>query len=271
MSNQNKFKIVLERIEEAEQLLMIGVEKGSLSSIERDILLEKLRSCYEMLLFDKKDETFSHVTSHDIIQKAEKVKVEPAKEVSSPPVEAIVTPLISPTRKSSSEPVFEIEADEDKEEVSSIDPLTSTLAEENKKTRSEKTEEPESIKNIKHDIDINGKHEKDKSPILAEKFQGKKKFRNEAFGVGKKDMASKLQNKPIQDLTKAIGINDKFLFTKELFNGNAELYAKTILKLNEFTDINDALFFVQDNFSWDDKNEAANQLMELVRRKLLID
>ena len=91
------------------------------------------------------------------------------------------------------------------------------------------------------------------------------------LGNGKKDIASVLKSKPISDLTKAIGINDKFLFTKELFGGNAEVYAKTIKKLNDFDNINDAIIFIQDNFSWDDGNEAADQLIELVRRKLLHD
>ncbi len=254
MSNQINFRKVLERIQEAEQLIRIGIEKGSLSTIERDILLEKLRASYEILLFDRKDDSESPSVVQDFSKNVQKIKVEPSKEVDLPKLEPEVKTITSSSKQVSQAPIQEIEPEQKEATVEEEDIMI---------------DEDVKLPKIEPEIDVNGIHEKIKSPVLGEKFQGKKKFRNEALGAGKKDMASKLQNKPIYDLTKAIGINDKFLYTKELFNGNAELYAKTIHKLNEFTDINDALIYVQDNFSWDDKNEAANQLMELVRRKLL--
>jgi hypothetical protein len=253
MSNQINFKKVLERVQEAEQLIRIGIEKGSLSTIERDILLEKLRTTYEFLLFDKKDESVSPTVHQVFSQKVEKIKVETSKEIELPKVEPEVKTLTSSNKQISHKPVQKIEPEQNESAVEKENII----------------DEVDEVPQIEHEIEFNGSQEKIKPPVLGDKFQGTKKFRNEALGAGKKDMASKLQNKPIHDLTKAIGINDKFLFTKELFNGNAELYAKTIYKLNEFSDINDALIYVQENFSWDDKNEAANQLMELVRRKLL--
>jgi hypothetical protein len=254
MSNQINFKKVLERVQEAEQLIRIGIEKGSLSTIERDILLEKLRASYEILLFDRKDNLESPSVVQDFSKNIQKIKVEPSKEVELPKVEPEVKTITSSSKQTSHKPDQEIEPKQNESAVEEEDIFT---------------EEVDELPKIEHEIYVNGSQEKIKPPVLGDKFQGTKKFRNEALGAGKKDMASKLQNKPIHDLTKAIGINDKFLYTKELFNGNAELYAKTIQKLNEFSDINDALIFIQENFSWDDKNEAANQLMELVRRKLL--
>ena len=48
--------------------------------------------------------------------------------------------------------------------------------------------------------------------------------------------------KKIDDLNAAIGINEKFLFTNELFDGNTEQFLKTIevLKKNETEDEDDA-------------------------------
>ncbi len=107
------------------------------------------------------------------------------------------------------------------------------------------------------------------STILADKYQGKRKFRNEIMAEHhqKMDMQTKLQNKPIHDLTKAIGINDKFLFIKELFNNNSELYNQTISHLNQLTDLNDAIIYLQENFEWDATNEVAINFIDLVRRK----
>jgi hypothetical protein len=289
MGNQINYKNVLERIQEAEQLLKIGIEKGSLSAIERDILLEKLRGSYEMLLFEKKPEQINPTLQQIVSHKVEKIKVEPTREILAPSREPEIKPAAQPKKSS---PPQSIETKTQKKEEVHSEILTKEIRNASHKGKlldvdersdnrlidiepevaiEQNTEDQaaETSTEIEENKESIGYADKSQAPILGEKYQGKKKFRNETLGIGKQDMASKLQNKPILDLTKAIGINDKFLFTKELFNGNAELYARTIRKLNDFTDINDALFFIQDNFNWDSKNEAANQLMELVRRKLL--
>jgi len=268
MGNRNSFKSVLERLLEAEQLLKIGIERGTLSSIERDILLEKLRSSYEQLLFDRPSEApKSSIENSTTI--VEKIKVESTQEVKTPDA-PIEVPQATKPKEAPVQPSVRVEELKEQAQVKH---------EVEEEVVFEVTEEEVDSKTIEAEIVIeetsytstevkstNGNGEK---TILAEKFHGKKKFRNEMLGTGKKDMSSVLQNKPISDLTKAIGINDKFLYTKELFSGNAELYSRTIKQLNDYTDINDALIYIQENFNWDDNNEAANRLIDLVRRKLL--
>lgn len=260
MGNRNLFNKVIEHLNDAQQLLKIGVEKGKLSTIERDILLEKLRASYENLLFDKDFEPQLIEKKEDATPKHEQLVVKSTKEVVIPSEKEDLPKHTNSDEKYNDSFLENNEAE--------------TISLEEHNTHSETTENDivmEEDHYIEQDNDQQIEtSEKMHTETLGEKYQGKKKFRNEVLSAGKKDMASILQNKPITDLTKAIGINDKFLFTKELFSGNAELYAKTIRKLNDFTDINDALFFIQDNFSWDDKNEAANQLIDLVRRKLMI-
>ena len=257
MDNRNVLEHVLSRLTEAEQLVKIGIEKNKLSPIERDILLEKLRSCYEMLLFDKQPDAPAK-PKQEII--AEKPKVEEKVNESAIQTEKFAEQIL-PTPKEKpvkQDVVIENKSIKIEEKVKAITP---TIIE---KPKVEEKIEEQSIEPQNDTSDRSASH------TIGEKYQGTKKFRNETLSSNKKDMSSVLQNKPIGDLTKAIGINDKFLFTKELFSGNAELYSKTIRQLNEFTDINDALIFIQENFSWDEKNEAANQLIDLVRRKLLI-
>jgi hypothetical protein len=274
MGNRNSFKLVLERLLEAEKLLNIGIERGSLSSIERDILLEKLRASYEQLLFDKVTDESKKV---EITPKVEQIKVEPVQEISKPQTQVEI-PQVAPHKPQPKAPVMEQETRESAyEEVKmeakqvEIHETTEIISKEKEDLELDITSRKSKSDSISAKVEVRVTDiDKASTSTLAEKYQGKKKFRNETLGNGKKDVASILQNKPIGDLTKAIGINDKFLFTKELFNGNAELYARSIRQLNEFTDINDALIYIQENFNWDGKNEAANQLIDLVRRKLLI-
>lgn len=297
MGSKNNFKLVLERIIEAQELLKIGVERGSLSPIERDILLEKLRASYEVILFDKahlaatKPAEEQMVSAADNPQAPDEQKVRDSElssdeKSASGKVSAKEEPTPNPSDRQKES--VELEAQPQTNETTKVD---FTLEEEPNLNIDDEPEErdvvidnegtvltsslevPEQGGNFEGHGNGNGNGRSDtiSTTILGEKFQGKKKFRNEILSSGKKDVASYLKNKPISDLTKAIGINDKFLFTKELFNGNAELYANSIKQLNSYTDINDALIYIQENFSWDESNEAANQLIDLVRRKLLHD
>lgn len=133
------------------------------------------------------------------------------------------------------------------------------------------TVQPRSTNLAKHEpkADKTPQDHEESSAILADKYQGKRKFRNEVIAEQhqKIDMQSKLQNKPITDLAKAIGINDKFLFIKELFGGDADLYNQTIKHLNQVTDLNEAIIHIQENFDWDPDNETAMAFIDLVRRK----
>ena len=267
MDSKKNFKEAIGRIQDAEQLLQVGAERGKLSVIERDILLEKLRACYELVLFDRFN---ADAQLEQLPEEKESNPPHPKQDNAANTLNNNLSePLNSADSVDRADPLPKVDKIDIKEEVKPRNAEGNTdksLSEEIAEEIEFVEPEPVVIENTLEDYESgNGK------TTLAERYQGKTKSRNETLGNGKKDIASVLKGKPISDLTKAIGINDKFLFTKELFGGNAGLYTKTIKTLNNFDDINDAIIFIQDNFSWDDSNEAANQLIELVRRKLLHD
>lgn len=291
MGNKNNFKLVLERLVDVQELINVEIENGTFSAIERDMLLEKLRNSYEQILFGKEEpqkptmaEDFSGIhseTQAELKSTESTPSVLKSSQANKVEVEENINETVPEDIQGVEEPF--VDQQNQVETTDAIDKDFALDEEPKGMDEGEPNIDAEYLEPDTHDmyseqedssveIDAENNVRKETStPILAEKFQGKKKFRNEVLGSGKKDIASHLKNKPISDLTKAIGINDKFLFTKELFNGNAELYAKSIKQLNSFDDINDALIFIQENFSWDENNEAANQLIDLVRRKLLYD
>lgn len=85
-------------------------------------------------------------------------------------------------------------------------------------------------------------------------------------------LGTKFQHAKVEDLTKAISLNDKFLFIKELFNNKGEEFSTAIQKLNRCTDIDEA-FQEIDNlkryYLWDTTTAAFLSLCDLVRRKFL--
>ena len=108
--------------------------------------------------------------------------------------------------------------------------------------------------------------------VLGETFaNGNGVAMNEVLGkqTAHADVASKLQSQSISgDLRQCIGINDRFMLIRSLFNGNADQYAAAIAQLNAFTDLNDALLYIQENYQWDPDSEGVRLLVDLLERKL---
>ena len=72
----------------------------------------------------------------------------------------------------------------------------------------------------------------------------------------------------IDDLRSAIGINDKFLMIRDLFNGDGQMYENTITTLNEFDDLDECMIYIVENFAWNPDSDGARLLMGLIQRKL---
>ena len=85
-------------------------------------------------------------------------------------------------------------------------------------------------------------------------------------------LAARLQRKPVTDLIAAIGINDKFLFLNELFNGSMEKYNKSIRSLNSFSTLLGAKTYMSElqiEFQWDCTSDAYKKLNDLVERRFI--
>jgi len=83
-------------------------------------------------------------------------------------------------------------------------------------------------------------------------------------------LAAKLARKKIENLSNGIGINEKFLFTNELFEGNTEHFLTTIEELNNcvsFTEANKKLLAVAQKRSWILEEEPYLKLQSLLSRK----
>lgn len=72
----------------------------------------------------------------------------------------------------------------------------------------------------------------------------------------------------IDDIRKAIGLNDKFLLLRDLFAGDVALYERTIDRLNSFEDLDECMIYIVENFRWNPDSEGARMLVSLIERKL---
>ena len=85
----------------------------------------------------------------------------------------------------------------------------------------------------------------------------------------KKNIANTLLTTPVTDIEKAIGVNDRFLFIRELFNGDADSYDKSIKLINQATNFNEAFVYLEQTFSWDFESELVKRLLDFLRRRYI--
>jgi hypothetical protein len=106
--------------------------------------------------------------------------------------------------------------------------------------------------------------------IIADKYQSSQNYINQAIASkqARKDLTTRLQSRPISDLKSSIGLNDKFLFIKELFNGSPEKYNQCVEDLNMAATYEEALHTAKTKYSLDEKSDVVKRLLVLVKRKI---
>ncbi len=90
-----------------------------------------------------------------------------------------------------------------------------------------------------------------------------------------KELSEKLSQQPIQDLTKAIALNDKLLYANELFDKELSDFNKAIYRINGMRSFDEAKIYISElasKYEWtkdEERLEQAKDLSKLVRRRFL--
>lgn len=114
--------------------------------------------------------------------------------------------------------------------------------------------------------------ERTKKPIV-EKFQQEKIVKEENTAIKVEDHAKEikpsLENKDkTVDIRSFIGINDKFLFIRELFDSNIDDYLEFIEDINKIEEKKDAIKTIS-NKNWDKEEDSTKLLTEIINRKFI--
>jgi len=94
---------------------------------------------------------------------------------------------------------------------------------------------------------------------------------NEKLRQAKVELTDSLAEVPIRDLKKGIGVNDRFLFIRELFRGDETMYERSIKTINGFAIYPEAEYWIKRELKlklgWDDRNEVVRQFDQLIKRR----
>ena len=106
--------------------------------------------------------------------------------------------------------------------------------------------------------------------VLGESIKQEATSVNEVIATSKDNKDNFKQiGKPVSDVRRAIGINDRFYFRRELFGNNANLFEQTLDEINRMDSFDSALLFLQSNFNWDADNAVSESFYKSVRRRFL--
>ncbi len=297
---QNKDELLNQIID---NLTLIKNSKSDFSQIEKDIVLQNLREAY-LLILQNQVSSIPPVQKPEVKQKPETEKKEkavtetkptvmPVQPVSvvkeapvvekSPVVEKKVESQVEVPRKEEKPVIEEISPKNDKVQEEDLDEMDSDILQfltpqpkaETKKQPEVKTEakveaKPEVKPEAKPAIPEPKPAQQVEVVPAAEKPQ--QRSLNDLFNEQKKEnsLGDKFQQKKVVNLTKAMTINDKFLFIRELFKNKSEEFSRAIQTLNNCHDIEEAFDIMEGlkkQYFWDSTSAAYLSLCDLVRRK----
>jgi hypothetical protein len=94
---------------------------------------------------------------------------------------------------------------------------------------------------------------------------------NEKLRANQLEVGAMLNNEPIKELKKGIGINDRFLFVQELFRGDESMYERSIKTIDSFAIYPEAQFWIQRELKlkigWNDDSATVKHFDQLVKRR----
>ena len=241
----SKIGLAIARLERIKLFLEGWQHTGSISNIERNVVLSQLASLYDELSCAD-----TATVQRQEVKKAEQPAVAVPVEVEQLVVEEEIVeqPPKLTVEKVAEQPVAR-EPIVEEEEIEPVPvKVKPAVKPDRAKEAAAQTEQPVAVR-------------------LGESFNDTRKFLYE--NLGNSNEIGGASQPRINDINRAIGINDRFLFIKELFNGNQELFNKTIARLNDSESLDDALVYIHHNFSWDDSSPAVKQLLLLLYRRFV--
>jgi len=260
MENKKLLNFLLKDLNELDELFE---EKGnnSFDSLEMEFLQSRLKSSKKLVqILIERENQVQEDTSEPV------VSIESLQEIETKQEENIENEI--PEEEKPWEPEVEIEAvveavpeitieETVEEEVELVEETVQKIQVENK---------IELANNGFDEVELEEENEPENtSKTLGDSFLKEKSVNDLIAGdIGK--LEHKLSNRPIDSIQAAIGINDRFQYIRELFDGNAEVFVKTVSDLDTKKDLKEAVNYLQQNFKWK-KTETSLKFVNLVKRR----
>lgn len=256
MENKKLLNFLLKDLSELEELFD-EKSNGNFDKLEMQFLQTRLKSSKKLVSILIERETKSNVITNNEIVSAQAVNVVVQKEISEEKTEVIAeekTEIIAEEKAVFVEQQEEIVVEENIEKMEEQTLVT-------------ETEIKRQITYSEDDIELEDEENDNPNKILGDSFL-KEKSVNDILASGNGKLEHKLSNRPVDSIQAAIGINDRFQYIRELFDGKSDVFSKTVTEIDGMNDLKEAVHYLQQNFKWK-KNETSLKFVNLVKRRFL--
>lgn len=242
----------------------ISKENYVLHELDKDLLLQKTRELYDKILqLDTSIKEKIVEEEKEVLPEMSSFKIEPKHNETEEKQELDWI---------DSAPEYHIEETE-QEEIEEIESevvlpkIEDVVIEKYISEEKVQAVEIEEKVEIKENVDLNT------NEVSFDLFSVNKETVSDKFTANdEKSLADKLQQSQIVDLRQAIGINEKFLFINELFNGDMGRYNKSLDELNSMQSkagIETFLMELKIEKQWNSEMDAFVKFKELIDRKFV--
>jgi hypothetical protein len=94
---------------------------------------------------------------------------------------------------------------------------------------------------------------------------------NDKLRSDRLELKSALNDTPVRDLKKAIGVNDRFVFISQLFRGDEVMYERSLKTINGFRILPEAEYWMERELKvklgWDETRDTTKHFYQLVKRR----
>ncbi len=104
-------------------------------------------------------------------------------------------------------------------------------------------------------------------PVLGEVIQPEVRRLADTLEVPHERLGEVGTGEPVGDLRQIMGLNDRFLLSRDLFDGDTEACDRLVERINTFGTLDDCMIYLAENYVWNANSDGARLLMELLERK----
>jgi hypothetical protein len=262
MENKKLVNILLKDMGELEELVAEIKQRGKFDSLEIEFLHTRAKGIMQLLHMLNGYEEHEKEVPETIQKIAEEIQQKIPEENTSktdPGNEAQMKEAFL-TEEKIEEPAHEEKpAAETEEQPEEFQEETETRSETEEPVRDEETKEAEN-----DEVELEEEKIIEVNQRLGDSFLKGKSVNDIIYDQNKLEF--KLSNRPVSSIRSAIGINDRFQYIRELFDGSSDKFAETVASLDKMNNIYEAVTYLQQNFKWK-KNETSLKFVNLVKRR----
>ena len=266
---------VKEKIKNVNRILQ-NLDKDGFSLIEKDIILQEIRELYTLvnnldIIEQNTIEPVNKIAKNDSIsvEDEQETKSETASEnivefLDSEPVEEKAKELEEIVET----PVKAIVVEEEPQELVEIEKNPVKVAD---NVSSNTQVKPKLTKPVPEQQNLFGNNRQNGVVTIGEQLGQNRTSLNKSLSsnANSNDVSSRFGQKPISDIKAAIGIGDRFLYIRELFNGNNDEFEQTLVHLNSLNSYEEADNYLKGKYNWDYSQETVSNFVGVVKRKYL--